>query len=92
MLRRLIWISVLAIGGGWLWFRAPWTTAYENFPPQTGATWVALGDSLTAGYGAEAPEDYPSVLGNLLGIEVKNLGVNGQTSREGLERIEDALI
>lgn len=49
---------------------------------------ICFGDSLTAGEGAGAGEDYPSVLGKLLGQEVINAGVSGDTSRDGLERLE----
>ncbi|MBI3417312.1 MAG: arylesterase [Verrucomicrobia bacterium] len=91
MRRSLFGIIFLLVIAGLIWFRASWVATYKNFPPQAGRTWLALGDSLTAGYGAGASEDYPSVLGELLGVEIKNLGVNGQTSGEGLERIHDAL-
>ncbi len=50
---------------------------------------IAFGDSLTYGYGAAAEESYPSVLGEIIGREIINLGVNGNTAADGLARIDD---
>lgn len=57
---------------------------------------LALGDSLTAGYGLAADEAVPAVLERLLreeGLEVRliNAGVSGDTSGGGLARLEWAL-
>lgn len=50
---------------------------------------IAFGDSLTYGYGAEPEESYPSVLGEMAGREIINLGVSGDTAADGLARIDD---
>jgi acyl-CoA thioesterase I len=57
---------------------------------------VALGDSLTAGYGLQAGEDFASKLQESLikeGLDVKidNAGVSGDTTAGGLARIDWAI-
>jgi acyl-CoA thioesterase-1 len=57
---------------------------------------VAFGDSLTAGYGLQPSESYPSLLQQKLDAdgykyEVVNAGVSGDTSAGGLRRIEWSL-
>jgi lysophospholipase L1-like esterase len=53
---------------------------------------VAFGDSLTAGTGADGPNDaYPTVLGRLIGHEVINSGIPGETTAEGLRRLPAVL-
>ena len=54
---------------------------------------VALGDSLTAGYGLRAGEAYPELLAQRLAqagcaVRVINAGVSGDTSAGGLTRLE----
>lgn len=61
----------------------------ENDKPKI----IAFGDSLTAGFGLSEKESYPYLLQKQLesdgfNYEVKNLGVSGETSLGGLERID----
>ena len=49
---------------------------------------ICFGDSLTFGYGVEPEESYPEALSKLTRIPVINAGVDGDTSSEGLQRIE----
>lgn len=49
---------------------------------------IAFGDSLTAGYGAAPGEDYPSDLAKLIGRDVINAGVSGDTTESALARID----
>lgn len=57
---------------------------------------MAFGDSLTAGYGLQAQESYPSLLQQRLKAEgyeyeVMNAGVSGDTTAGGVRRIDWAL-
>ncbi len=49
---------------------------------------ICFGDSITFGYGANPGEDYPTALAKLLHEPVINAGVDGDTTREGLKRIQ----
>ena len=48
---------------------------------------VAFGDSLVAGYGATAGNDFPAALAREVGIPVENLGRVGDTTGSALGRI-----
>lgn len=52
-----------------------------------GSTVLALGDSLTFGYGADPDESYPAQLQKLTGWNVVNGGVSGDTSAQALSRL-----
>lgn len=56
-----------------------------------GSAIIAFGDSLTAGYGAGAGEDYPSRLAARLGVPVINAGVSGDTTESAATRLDDVL-
>lgn len=53
-----------------------------------GSKVVALGDSLTFGYGADKGQDYPSVLAKLTGWQIDNMGVSGDTTANVLDRLD----
>jgi lysophospholipase L1-like esterase len=59
----------------------------KNDPP-SGEAIVAFGDSLTAGTGAEAGGAYPDHLSKFLGEPVLNRGVSGDTTEDGLKRLD----
>ncbi|WP_096108653.1 arylesterase [Neisseria lactamica] len=52
-----------------------------------GSTVLALGDSLTFGYGADPGESYPAQLQKLTGWNIVNGGVSGDTSAQALSRL-----
>ena len=59
---------------------------------------VCLGDSLTAGYGATTPgvddksKSYPAYLQKKVNIPVINAGVSGDTSAQGLARVDTEVL
>lgn len=63
----------------------------QGQPLAAGTTVLALGDSLTAGVGAQPGQDWPSLLAAMTGWEVINAGVSGDTSAQGLARLPDLL-
>ena len=58
----------------------------------SGTTWIAFGDSLTFGTGASEQTSYPAVLARQLNVDIINSGVPGDTSRDGLKRIENDVL
>lgn len=54
-------------------------------------TIVAFGDSLVEGYGANKGNDFVSILGNKLGINIINKGRSGDTTESALNRINEVL-
>lgn len=56
-----------------------------------GTAVVCFGDSLTAGTGAPPDRGFPEQLAELLGVEVLNLGVPGETAADGLRRVDRLL-
>ena len=60
----------------------------KNYP-NSNTDIIAFGDSLTYGYGAAQDKSYPAYLSQMLGREVINLGISGDTSAMGLDRINE---
>lgn len=65
------------------------TTADRNEAPVI----ACFGDSLTAGYGVDTDQSYPSVLQQDLkragyGYRVVNYGISGETTKDGLARVD----
>jgi acyl-CoA thioesterase-1 len=79
-------LLVIVVGGFWCWRRTHWPIV--NWRGQKMVTIIAFGDSLTRGYGARRGMDYPSQLGEKLGIRLINSGVDGNTTAMGLARLE----
>ncbi len=62
---------------------------------QNVTVWVAFGDSLTEGVGADKGESYPSVLEGLLAnrrVQIVNAGIAGEKVAGLMERVEEILV
>ena len=53
---------------------------------------ICFGDSITFGYGAGTGEDYPTQMGKLIDMPVINAGLSGDTSTEGLVRLDSDVL
>lgn len=60
--------------------------------PITVSRIVCFGDSLTRGYGATQGKDYPARLEDMAGIEIINAGVSGNTTADGMARLDDDVL
>ena len=69
---------------------ALWPSSYSKVVNlgSRGTNIIAFGDSLTAGYGAQPGEDYPSKLSKLIDKPVINAGVSGDTTDMALARLD----
>jgi acyl-CoA thioesterase I len=83
-------LIAVAVGVALLAVWALWPSPYGKVKnlDSRGTNVIAFGDSLTAGYGAGAGEDYPSKLTAMSGIPVVNAGRSGDTTESALGRLE----
>jgi acyl-CoA thioesterase-1 len=77
--------------------RPPRTTPQPRQPADSRPVIVALGDSITAGFGLKADDAYPAVLQRRLDAEgyryrVVNAGVTGDTTTGAYRRLDQALV
>lgn len=82
---------MLLIGGVAFWY---FTQGWEikNHPSTVSGPVIMFGDSLVEGVGATAGNTLPEQLGKKLGINIVNYGVSGDTTRDGLARLNEALL
>lgn len=73
-----------------IYFLIPSSYEIRNADPDS-ETIVCFGDSLTHGIGSKKGMDYPSQLSGLIGREIINAGVPGDTTTTALSRIENIL-
>jgi lysophospholipase L1-like esterase len=59
-----------------------------NYPSQ-GTDIIAFGDSLVEGMGADKDHNFVAVLSDKIGEPIVNLGHSGDTTRDGLARIDE---
>ena len=84
----IIIASLIMLAALWSLFnREPKVT---NFP-SGGTAIVAFGDSITEGVGTTQGSDYVTLLSARIGEDIINMGVSGDTTADGLKRL-DALL
>jgi acyl-CoA thioesterase-1 len=88
---KSIWITFFILFS--LLVNSPFNHAWGQKLDTTAKRIVMIGDSLTAGYGLQAGEDFPSVMQRALQesgkhITIENAGVSGDTTAGGLSRLE----
>jgi acyl-CoA thioesterase-1 len=73
---------------------ALWPSPYSGVKnlDSRGSSIIAFGDSLTAGVGGGAGEDYPSRLSEKIAVTVVNAGVSGDTTDSALARIDSDVL
>jgi len=92
MNKKLAVISILCII-----FIGAYFIFFKNSEPEVlnrnskGTTIVAFGDSLIHGYGSTEGRDFISLLSQRIGQPIINLGVNGNTTADGLARLKKVL-
>lgn len=64
-----------------------WPRRIDFLTPKSGPI-VVLGDSLSFGFGAESNHGYIGVLQKRLNLEIINKGVSGDTTKQGLDRLQ----
>jgi len=87
-LRKLVWILAPAVVAALLYWWINRPPVPVNLPPTANGPWVAFGDSLTEGYGATEGNAYPALLSRSLGVPIVSLGVSGDTTADGLKRLD----
>jgi acyl-CoA thioesterase-1 len=83
----LLIAAALVVIASWLGWRHSSVGNVRNLDSR-GANVIAFGDSLTAGYGAQAGQDYPSCVSAATGIAILNAGVSGDTTEGALARLD----
>jgi len=76
---------VLLVIVGWFFFRGE--TEIVNYP-SSGKNIIAFGDSLIEGIGASEGNDFISLLAKEIGMPIINVGVSGNTTEDGLKRVD----
>lgn len=83
-------IAILVAGALYLYFFGE-KVVIVNAPPKNKKI-IFFGDSLVQGVGATAGNDLPHVVGSMMNADVINYGKSGDTTRDALERVHDAIV
>jgi lysophospholipase L1-like esterase len=85
--KYIIAIIVIGVAGFFIW-----NTFFKALEPQRNIqTVVAFGDSLIEGVGATEGNDFVSLLSKRTGKKIINAGTSGETTEQGLARIDEIL-
>ncbi len=87
----LIGACVLLISGVIFWYFSR-DEEIKNYPSDMSGPVIMFGDSLVEGVGATVGNALPEQLGKKLGVNIVNYGVSGDTTRDGLARLDEALL
>lgn len=90
-MRKKLLIGGIIISIGILYWVFGGIPQIKNYPLKQGPI-VAFGDSLVFGYGSTEGNDFVSLLSRKIGEPIINLGVSGDTTEQGLLRINEVLI
>lgn len=82
--------AALCAAAGAFWYFGASGPVITNYPPREGPI-VALGDSLIVGVGSTSGNDLVSLLSANIGRPIENSGVSGDTTTQGLARLEDVI-
>lgn len=85
----LVGLTLVGLGLWWAFFHGKYEV--KNTPMTQSGPILFFGDSLVAGVGASMGHDLPALLARSLGETVLNYGVAGDTTRQGLNRVNVAL-
>lgn len=91
-MRRSIYIMFIAAALGFMGYRLFSSSDSGPTIPSPDGTIVCFGDSLTSGTGASEGMDYPAQLARMLGREVVNVGVPGDTTARALRRLQQDVL
>ncbi len=82
-------VGILCVAGMFfLVHRMSSPRAITNYP-SSGLDIIAYGDSLVVGYGATKDHDFVTLLSEQIGQPIINLGVSGDTTKKGVERLHE---
>lgn len=89
MNKRFLYAGVAVVVLAILYFVFGGSTEIKNYPSK-GKDIVAFGDSLVAGVGASGENtNFVSILSRRIGKPIVNLGVSGNTTEDGLARLNE---
>lgn len=88
--RTVLVIAVVALLYGVVRFMSGGVDIRNEFPGP--GPIVCFGDSLTSGTGADRGRDYPSRLAVMLDRQVINAGIPGNTTAQGLARLQEDVL